>query len=80
MIVDEMIISSSSSSSSVSLNCLTANEALRRPDVSVVEWYVVNRRYILSNFGDTAKAEVMCSDLREELNDAIALLISEESV
>jgi hypothetical protein len=79
MIVDEMIISSSSSSS-VSLNCLTANEALRRPDVSVVEWYVVNRRYILSNFGDTAKAEVMCSDLREELNDAIALLISEESV
>jgi hypothetical protein len=79
MIVDEMIISSSSSSS-VSLNCLTANEALRRPDVSVVEWYVVNRRYILSNFGDTAKAEVMCSDLREELNDAIAILISEESV
>ena len=79
MIVDAMIISSSSSSS-VSLNCLTDNEALRRPDVSVVEWYVVNRRYILSNFGDTAKAEVMCSDLREELNDAIAILISEESV
>lgn len=77
--VDEMIISSSSSSS-VSLNCLTATEALRRPDVSVVEWYVVNRRYILGNFGDTAKSEVMCSELREELNDAIALLISEESV
>jgi hypothetical protein len=46
--------------------------------VSVVEWYTSNRRYLLNLYGDTAKAEVMCSDLREELNDAIALLISEE--
>ncbi len=79
MIVNEM--SSSSSSSSPRLLCLTsltASEALRRSDVSVVEWYTSNRRHLLNLYGDTAKAEVMVADLREELNDAIAQLISEE--
>jgi hypothetical protein len=78
MIVDAM--SSSSSPRPLCLGCLTASEVLRRSDVSVIEWYMTNRRYLLDLHGDTAKAEARIADLREELNDAIADLLSEEAV
>jgi hypothetical protein len=41
---------------------------------------MTNRRYLLDLHGDTAKAEARIADLREELNDAIADLLSEEAV
>lgn len=77
MIVDAM--SSSSSPRPLCLACLTASEVIRRSDVSVIEWYQTNRRYLIDLHGHTAKAEARIADLREELNDAIADLLSEES-
>ena len=77
MIVD--VMQSSSSSIPLCLTSLTAYEALHRPDVSVIEWYMTNRRYLLDLHGDTAKAEARIADLREELNTAIAVLCSEMS-
>lgn len=76
MIVDVM---KSSSSIPLCLTSLTAYEALHRPDVSVIEWYQANRRLLLNLYGDTAKAEMMVADLREELNAAIADLCSKMS-
>lgn len=72
-------MSSSFLKSAICLHCLTASEVVRRSDVSVIEWYQTNRRYLLDLYGDTAKAEARIADLREELNDAIADLISEQS-
>lgn len=62
----------------VSLNCLTASEAIRRHDVSVAEWFFTNQRYILVKYeNNPSRRDELIRDLVEELHDAVRDLTSE---
>lgn len=62
----------------ITLNGLTASEAIRRHDISVADWFFANQRYILVNYeNNPSRRDELIRDLVEELHDAVRDLTSE---